>query len=152
MSQNYDLIIDKVDKYYYFISSTKKIILLGSSNNLKKAKELTIKKLEPNIDSFIGKKLVFIRVLNTYDKFKNDKSNKNSLSLIGGPIALEILIGTIDNKKKINNEKETGNNKFYLSKKYIKKNIDNIATDLKKVIKKYHKNLLSQSILNVNIL
>ena len=34
MSQNYDLIIDKVDKYYYFISSTKKIILLGSFKNI----------------------------------------------------------------------------------------------------------------------
>ena len=149
MSHNYDLIIDKVDKYYYFIISTKKIILLSSSNDLKDAKKIAIEKLEPNIDKFIDKKLIFIKIINTYDKFKNDNSGIN---IIGGPIAFEILIGTISNKKKIKNDKETGSNKYYLSKKYIKKNIDNISIDVKKVVKKYHKNLLNQTFADVNIL
>ena len=60
MSDNYDKIIGMVDKYYYFIVSPKKTILLSSSNNLDELKSLAIKKLEPKIEQFIGKKLVII--------------------------------------------------------------------------------------------
>lgn len=149
MSENYDMVIDKVDKYYYLIVSTTKVVLLSSSDDLKEAKELAVKKLEPHIDKFIGKKLLLIKLVNTYDKFKKDKKG---LGLIAGPICFEVMGGTIDNKKKITSERETGNNKYYLSKKYIKKNIDNISKDVKKVAKKYTHNLFNQSIMKINIM
>ena len=71
MTDNYEKIIDKIDKYYYFIVSPKKIILLSSSNDLDEAKSLAIKKLEPKIEQFIGKKLVCIKIINTYNDYKN---------------------------------------------------------------------------------
>lgn len=149
MSENYDKVINMVDKYYYFIASPKKTILLSSSNNLNDAKTKAIKKLEPKIDTFIGKKLIFVKVTNTYKKFK-DKSN--TLGLIAGPVAFEFMSGLIDNDKKITNEKETGNNKYYLSKKYIKINIDNITKDLKKVVKKYTSELTTKTFMDIRVL
>lgn len=150
MSENYDKIISIVDKYYYFIVSPKKVILLSSSNNLDEAKSKAIKKLEPKIDKFIGKKLIFVKIINTYDKFKDKEFN--NLKLIGGPIAFEFMSGLIDNKKKIKNEKETGNNKYYLSKKYIKENMSDISKNLKKIIKMYIKNLSTQTFMDIHIL
>ena len=135
MAEKYDQIIELVDKYYYFIVSPKKIILLSSSNDLTNAKQFALKKLEPKIDEFIGNELIFVKIINTYDKFKDKK--KNNLKLVGGPIAFEFMSGLIKNKKKIINDKEMGNNKYYLSKKYIKENIDNISKKISKVVKKY---------------
>ena len=149
MSENYDKIIGNVNKYYYFIVSPNKTILLSSSNDLEEAKINAIKKLEPKIETFIGKKLVFIKIINTYKKFKN---NSNTLNLIGGPIAFEFMSGLIENKKQIKNEKESGNNKYYLSKKYIRENIDDISKDLKKVVKKYLNNLTKQTFTDINVL
>lgn len=67
MAENYDMVIDKVDKYYYFIITTKKAVLLSSSNSLNEAKKIAIKKLEPQIDKFIGKRLLLVKLINTYD-------------------------------------------------------------------------------------
>jgi hypothetical protein len=150
MSENYDKIIDMVDKYYYFIASTKRIILLGSSNNLSDVKSQTIKKLEPKIDQFIGKKLIFVKITNTYDDYKDKESN--NLKFIGGPIAFEFMFGLIDNNKKIKNEKDSGNNKIYLSKKYIKENIDNISKNIKKIVKKYLTNVNTKTFMDIQVI
>jgi hypothetical protein len=150
MAEKYDQIIDLVDKYYYFIVSPKKVILLSSSNDLGEAKKLAIEKLEPKIEQFIGKKLIFVKIINTYTKFKD--KNTNELGLIGGPIAFEFLSGLVENKKKIVNEKEIGNNKYYLSKKYIKENIDNISQKLQKVVKKYISEYKTKNFMDVSIL
>ena len=149
---NYDQIIDIVDKYYYFIMSPNKIVQLSSSNSLNDAKEKAIEKLEPKITNFIGKSLVFVEIKNVSESYKEQKNDKNSLKLVGGPIVFIIKKGTIDNSKKINNEPDGGNNTYYLSKKYIKKNIDNIAIDLKKTTKNYFKKILKKSLIDVNVL
>ena len=149
MSDNYDKIIEMVDKYYYFIVSPKKTILLSSSNDLDEAKSLAIKKLEPKIEQFIGKKLVFIKIINTYNDHKDESNN---LGLVAGPIAFEFLFGLISDKKKIKNEKDSGNNKFYLSKKYIKANIDNITKDIKKIVKKYLKNINTKTFMDIHVI
>ena len=99
MSEKYDKIISLVDKYYYFVATSKKISLISSSNDLVEAKKLAIEKLEPKIDKFIGKKLIFVKIINTYNKFKNKDSNE--LGLVGGPIAFEFMSGLIENNKKI---------------------------------------------------
>jgi hypothetical protein len=150
MAEKYNQIIDLVDKYYYFIVSPKKVILLSSSNNLEEAKKLALKKLEPKIDEFIGNELIFVKISNTYDKFKDKETN--NLKLIGGPIAFEFMSGLIENKKKITNEKEMGNNKYYLSKKYINENIDNISQKLSKVVKKYIKERKTKTFMDISIL
>lgn len=152
MSEKYDQIIELVNKYYYFIVSVNKTILLSSSNNLNDAKENAIKELKPQIDKFIGKKLVLVKIINTYNKFKKEKENKDNLDLIPGPIAFEFLFGLIDNKKSIQNEKKSGNNKFYLSKKYIKENMNDITKDIKKVVKKYITNVNTQTFMDIGIL
>ena len=149
MSENYDKIIENVDKYYYFIVSPNKTILLSSSNNIEEAKSKAISKLEPKINTFIGKKLVFVKIINTYKKFK---SESNTLGLTAGPIAFEFMSGLVENKKKIKNEKETGNNKYYLSKKYIKENINDISKDLNLIVKKYLDNLTEKTFMDVNVL
>lgn len=150
MAEKYNQIIDLVDKYYYFIVSPKKIILLSSSNDLGEAKKLALKKLEPKIDEFIGNELIFVKISNTYNIFKNKE--KNNLGLVAGPIAFEFMSGLIENKKKITNEKEMGNNKYYLSKKYIKENINNISQKLSKVVKKYIKDRKTKTFMDISIL
>lgn len=150
MAEKYDLIIDLVDKYYYFIVSPKKVILLSSSDNLEEAKKLALKKLEPKIDEFIGNELIFVKILNTYEQFKDKETN--NLKFIGGPIAFEFMSGLIKNKKKITNEKEMGNNKYYLSKKYIKENINDISHKLSKVVKKYIKERKTKTFMDISVL
>jgi hypothetical protein len=150
MAEKYNQIINLVDKYYYFIVSPKKVILLSSSNDLEEAKKLALKKLEPKIDKFIGNELIFVKISNTYDKFKDKETN--NLKLIGGPIAFEFMSGLIENKKKITNEKEMGNNKYYLSKKYINENIDNISQKISKVVKKYIKERKTKTFMDISIL
>ncbi len=150
MAEKYNQIINLVDKYYYFIASPKKIILLSSSNDLEEAKKLAISKLEPKIDKFIGKKLIFVKIINTYNKFKNKDTNE--LGLVGGPLAFEFMSGIVENKKKITNEKEIGNNKYYLSKKYIKENINEISKNLSKVVKKYLSEYKTKNFMDVSIL
>jgi len=150
MSEKYDKIISLVDKYYYFVATSKKISLISSSNDLVEAKKLAIEKLEPKIDKFIGKKLIFVKIINTYNKFKNKDSNE--LGLVGGPIAFEFMSGLIENNKKIKNEKEIGNNKYYLSKKYIKENIDEISNKLSNVVKKYLNEYKTKNFMDVSIL
>lgn len=150
MAEKYDQIIDLVDKYYYFIVTPKKITLLSSSNDLGEAKKKAIEKLEPKIERFIGKKLIFVKIINTYTKFKD--KNTNELGLVGGPIAFEFLSGLVENKKKIVNEKEIGNNKYYLSKKYIKENINNISQKLQKVVKKYITEYKTKNFMDISIL
>ena len=149
MSGNYEKIIEMVDRYYYFIVSPKRIILLSSSNNLEEAKSLAIKKLEPKIEQFIGKKLIFIKIINTYDDYKDESNN---LKFIGGPIAFEFLFGLISDKKKIKNEKDSGNNKVYLSKKYIKENINNISKYIKKIVKKYLSNINTKTFMDIQVI
>ena len=149
MTEKYDQIIDLVDKYYYFIVSPKKVILLSSSNDLVEAKKQALKKLEPKIDEFIGNELIFVKILNTYEQFKDKETN--NLKLVGGPIAFEFMSGLIQ-KKKITNKKEMGNNKYYLSKKYIKENIDNISQKLSKVVKKYIKDRKTKTFMEISIL
>jgi hypothetical protein len=58
----------------------------------------------------------------------------------------------IENKKKITNEKEMGNNKYYLSKKYIKENINNISQKLSKVVKKYINDRKTKTFMDISIL
>ncbi len=150
MAEKYDQIINLVDKYYYFIVGPKKVILLSSSNDLREAKKLALKKLEPKINEFIGNELIFVKISNTYNLFKDKVSN--NLGLVGGPIAFEFMSGLIENKKKITNEKEIGNNKYYLSKKYIKENIDKISHKLSKVVKKYIKDRKTKTFMDISIL
>ena len=104
MSEKYDQIIDLVDKYYYFIVSPKKVILLSSSDDLREVKKLALKKLEPKIDEFIGNELIFVKISNTYDLFKDKEIN--NLGLVGGPIAFEFMSGFIENKKKLQMKKK----------------------------------------------
>lgn len=150
MSENYDKIIEMVDKYYYFIASPKRVILLSSSDDLNEAKSQVIKKLEPKIDQFIGKKLIFVKIINTYNKFKDKEFN--NLKFIGGPIAFEFMFGLIDNNKKIKNEKDSGNNKVYLSKKYIKENINDISKNIKKIVKKYLTNINTKTFMDIQVI
>mgnify|MGYP001121418575 CR=1 FL=1 len=62
------------------------------------------------------------------------------------------MTGIIENKKKIKNVQEKGNNRFYLSKKYIRENINNISKDIKKTVKHYLKNFYTESVVKVNVL
>ena len=150
MAENYDKIIDKVDKYYYFIMNKKKLVKLSSGDNLSDVKKGAIKKLEPSIEKLIGHELIYVKIENTYKQYKDNK--KHPLKLIGGPIAFEIMTGIIENKKKIKNVQEKGNNRFYLSKKYIRENINNISKDIKKTVKHYLKNFYTESVVKVNVL
>jgi len=116
---DYKKIIEENKKYHYFIISTNKIIFLSSSNDKSEAKQLALKKLNPNIDKLIGKKIFLLKLKIVYNAFIKQSQKKNSLNLIGGPINISIERGLIVNENKIKNEKEGGNSNIYLSDKYF---------------------------------
>jgi len=148
---DYKKIIEENKKYHYFIISTNKIIFLSSSNDKSEAKQLALKKLNPNIDKLIGKKIFLLKLKIVYNAFIKQSQKKNSLNLIGGPINISIERGLIVNENKIKNEKEGGNSNIYLSDKYLKNNND-ITKEFKKILKEYIDTKTSKSIVDVTIL
>ena len=144
---NYKEIVNNINKYHYFIASTSKTILLGSSNDKSEAKKLALKKLEPNIDNFIGKKLILLRIKSVESAFEKQKENK-LLSIIGGPIEINIEHGIIKSKNKIENKQASGNTLIYISKKYLKTH----KIDLKSIINDFVINKLNKGLFNQTIL
>ena len=125
-----------------------KIVFLSSSNDKSEAKKLALKKLAPNIDNLIGKKIFLLKLKVVYNAYVAQKKKENSLNLIGGPINISIERGLIVNEKKIKNEKECKSDNIYLSNKYLKNNID-ITKDFKKVLREYIETRRTKSIIDV---
>jgi hypothetical protein len=150
---NYKEIVDNTLKYHYFIASSSKIILLSSSNDKSEAKKIALKKLEPNIDKFIGKKLILLRVKSVESAFEKQKEDKTIMQLIGGPIVLRFEEGIIESPNKIKNKGVGENNLVYISKKYLKTHNNKInSSELIDVASKYTYNKLNQGLFNQNIL
>jgi hypothetical protein len=148
---DYKEIVKNAKKYHYYAISTNKIGFLSSSNKKSEAKKLALEKLKPYIDRFIDKKIVLVKIKSVIKAFEKQKTS-GELKIIGGPILLKFDRGLIKSVNKISNFKEGGNNEIFLSNKYIKKNKDNIAFDLKKLVndvmtRKIHQGLLAMTIL-----
>jgi hypothetical protein len=148
---DYKEIVINAKKYHYYITTTNRIAFLSSSNNKSEAKKLALEKLEPNIDNLIGKKLIIVKIKSVANEFEKQKTS-GELKIIGGPILLKFERGLIKSANKITNFKEGGNNEIYLSDKYIKKHKDNIAFDLKKLVKDVMTEKINQGVLAMNIL
>lgn len=149
---NYKEIVNNINKYHYFITSTSKTILLGSSNDKSEAKKLALKKLEPQIDNFIGKKLILIRIKSVESAFEKQKEDK-LMRLIGGPIMINIEHGIIKSKNKIENKQASGNTLAYISKKYLKTHNQQLdPNDLKAIINDFVTNKLNPNVLSQTIL
>jgi hypothetical protein len=149
---NYKEIVNNINKYHYFITSTSKTVLLSSSNDKSEAKKLALKKLEPNIDNFIGKKLILLRIKSVESAFEKQKEDK-LLSITGGPIEINIEHGIIKSKNKIENKQASGNTLVYISKKYLKTHNEQIhPSDLKSIINDFVINKLNKGLFNQTIL
>jgi hypothetical protein len=148
---DYRTIVKNAKKYHYYITTTTRIAFLGSSNKKNEAKKIALIKLKPNIDNLIGKKLVVVKIKSVAKAFEKQKTS-SELKIIGGPILFKFERGLIKSTNKISNFIEMGNDEIYLSDKYIKKHKDNIAFDLKKLVRdvmteKIHQGLLAMTIL-----
>ena len=148
---DYKKLINNVMKYHYFVVTNTKIGLIASSNSKSEAKKLALEKLKPNINNLIGKHIYLVKIKSVANAFEKQKTS-GELAVIGGPIVFEIEHGKILSTIKIKNSRQDINSYIYLSKKYIKKNIDNIIVDLKKVVSKYYNNELNTGLLSMNIL
>ena len=149
---NYKEIVNNTNKYHYFITSSSKTILIGSSNDKNEAKQLALKKIEPQIDNFIGKKLILIRIKSVESAFEKQKEDK-LMRLIGGPIMINIEYGIIKSKNKIENIQAEGNTLVYISKKYLKTHNQQIdTTDLKKIVSDFKNDKLNPNVLSQTIL
>jgi hypothetical protein len=149
---NYKEIVNNTNKYHYFITSSSKTILLSSSNDKTEAKKLALKKIEPQIDNFIGKKLILIRIKSVESAFEKQKEDK-LMRLIGGPIMINIEYGIIKSKNKIENIQAEGNTLAYISKKYLKTHNQQIdPTDLKKIVSDFKNDKLNSNVLSQTIL
>ena len=141
-----DEFIDENYKYHY------KTIFLSSDDNKKEASIQALKKLAPNIDNLIGKKIVLVKIKSVENKF-NTQNENNDLKLIGGPIMIEIGKYIILNSTKINSKSESGPKIIFLSKKFIKKNLNtDITPIIKDLVTKYMNNKLNSGLFNMNIL
>lgn len=133
-----------IDKYYYFISSTNKTIFLSSDDNKTHARSVALLKLQPNINNLIGKKIIIIKTKSV----KKEYYNNNKLSLIGGPIKLEIKQEIIKSSFKISSIKDNNPVIVYLSEKYVKNN----KLDMKDIVSKYVNEKLNKGLLSSNVL
>ncbi len=148
---NYKDIVKNAKKYHYYITTINKIGFLSSSNKKSEAKKLALEKLKPFIDNFIGKKIVLVKIKSIAKAFEKQKTS-DELKILCGSILLKFDRCLIKSANKISNFQEGGNNEIYLSDKYIKKNKDNIAFDLKKLVvdvidRRIHQGLLAMTIL-----
>ncbi len=148
---DYKEIVSKAKKYHYYAVSRTTFAFLSSSNKKTEAKKLALIKLKPNINNLIGKKLVVVKIKSVAKAFEKQKTS-GELKIIGGPILLKFERGLIKSANKISNFVEMGNDEIFLSDKYIKKHKDNIAFDLKKLVRdvmteKIHQGLLAMTIL-----
>ena len=147
-----DEFIDENYKYHFYITSTNKTIFLSSDDNKKEASIQALKKLAPNIDNLIGKKLVLVKIKSVENKF-NTQNENNDLKLIGGPIMIKISRYIIINSKKIKSIYEGGANIIYLSNKFIKKNINtDITLKITNLVTKYVNNQLNSGLFSMNVL
>ena len=148
---DYKEIVMNAKKYHYYAISHNTLAFLSSSNNKSEAKKLALEKLEPNIDNLIGKKLVIVKIKSVANEFEKQKTS-GELKIIGGRILLKFERGLIKSATKISNIRTGCNNEIYLSDKYIKKHKDNIAFDLKKLVKDVMTEKINQGLLAMTIL
>jgi hypothetical protein len=148
---DYKDIVNNVKKYHYYVVTKTKIGFLSSSNNKSESKKLALEKLKPNIDKYIGMKLVFVKIKSVAKAFENQKTS-DELKIIGGPIIFEFDRGLVKSATKITNFSDELNNKVYLSDKYIKKHKDNIAFNLKKLVSDFKNEKFNQGFLAMTIL
>lgn len=148
---DYKDIVNRANKYHYYAASHTTLAFLSSHNKKLEAKRLALDKLKPNISNLIGKKLVFVKIKSVAKKFKKQNTS-DELKIIGGPILLEFQRGLIKSPRNISNFSDELNNKIYLSDKYIKKYKDNIAFDLKKLVKDFMTDKFNQGLLAMTIL
>ena len=140
------------NKYnYFYISEKGKIYFLFSNNNLS-----NIKKKLVNILRKKNKKngFVIITSLNIVSKKQYLQNKKSKIKLLGGPIYLKLLKYEIVLLKKKYILKRKDKNKVYFPKKYISKNLSPsnkwLIKDTNKVVKKFVKNKLNNSLLSIN--
>lgn len=145
---NYKKFITNTKKYHYFVNIKNKIILLASSNSKTDAKNLALSKFQKNIESNIGKNLIYIKVR----RYKEYKENPSELSFINGPIALEFENGHIVDGNTIKNIKLSNTDHIFLSDKYIRNHENNLLEDYKKIIQFYLNKKLNKSVIDVLVL
>jgi hypothetical protein len=87
-------------------------------------------------------------VANSFEKQKKS----DDLRIIGGPILFKFERGLIKSPTKISNFKEGGNNEIFLSDKYIKKNKNNVAFNLQKLVNDVINEKINQGLLSMTIL
>jgi hypothetical protein len=148
---DYKAIVNNAKKYHYYVVTTNITTCIGSSNKKSEAKKLALDKLKLNIDNLIGKKLVVVKIKSVFKAFEKQKTS-GELKIIGGPILLEFERGLIKSTNKISNFNDVLNNKVYLSNKYIKKYKNNIAFDLKKLVRNFVTEKFNQGLLAMTIL
>lgn len=148
---DYKEIVNNAKKYHYYVVTTNITSCVSSSNSKSEARKLALEKLKPNIDNLIGKKLVFVKIKSVAKEFEKQKTS-DELKIIGGPILFKFERGIIQSVDKISNIRTGGNNEVYLSDKYIKKHKDNVAFDLKKLVRDFVTEKLNQGLLAMTIL
>jgi hypothetical protein len=148
---DYKEIVRNAKKYHYYAVSQNTLAFLSSSNSKSEAKKLALEKLRPNIDNLIGKKLVYVKIKSVKKEFEKQKTS-DDLKVIGGPILFTFDRGVIQSIDKITNIKTGGNNEVYLSDKYIKKHKNNVAFDLKQLVRDFVSEKFKQGLLAITIL
>ena len=140
-SNNIIKIIKNINKYHYYIVNKKKSIFLGSDNSNTMAKMKVYQKLGTNIEKYIGKTLIRIKISHS-KKIPKDTINKR---MIGGPIVL-----------KLERYKLTGPNKLIKTERLINyffykdNEINNILPqELKKLAFAFKNGLYNASIFDI---
>ena len=148
---DYKDIIVNIGKYHYLIVNSSKSIILSSSNSKSEARQNALEKLQPILNTVLGKH-IYLLTIRKIPKKDLKSQEKTTLKVIGGPIKVSIEKIEVINKNKLKNKGGPGNNRVYFSEKYLQKYKEIKNSNLEQFAFDYHNKKLKQGLFDVNII
>ena len=148
---DYKNIIVNIGKYHYLIVNSSKSIILSSSNSKSEARQNALEKLQPILNTVLGKH-IYLLTIRKISKKDLKSQEKTTLKVIGGPIQVSIEKIEVINKNKLKNKGGFGNRRAYFTESFFKKNKEINRSNLEQFAFDYHNKKLKQGPFDINVI
>ena len=148
---DYKDIIVNIGKYHYLIVNSSKSIILSSSNSKSEARQNALEKLQPILNTVLGKH-IYLLTIRKIPKKDLKSQEKTTLKVIGGPIKVSIEKIEVINKNKLKNKGGFGNRRAYFTESFFKKNKEINRSNLEQFAFDYHNKKLKQGPFDINVI
>ena len=148
---DYKNIIVNIGKYHYLIVNSSKSIILSSSNSKSEARQNALEKLQPILNTVLGKH-IYLLTIRKIPKKDLKSQEKDSIKVLGGPIEVSIEKIEVINKNKLKNKGGFGNRRAYFTESFFKKNKEINRSNLEQFAFDYHNKKLKQGPFDINVI